>query len=223
MRDDHVPGQPRDAGGDPRPAVRDRRRRLRRRRRGGHGGDAAAARARHAAVRHVRPDAVRRRADGLRPAVPAQHAARVLEVAVPRRAHRRGDRHDRGQGAGPAGAADARQHVPHGRRDRRRRPGGRPRSPTRTAPYMVSIDGMWTERRPTTTPTSPGCASTWDERQASSGPASVYLNFTGLADEDAERRRRHRVRAQPRAARRRSRRSTTRTTSSGSTTTWRPA
>ena len=45
VRDDHVPGQPRAARGDPRPAGDHRRRRLRGRRRGGARGDAAAARA----------------------------------------------------------------------------------------------------------------------------------------------------------------------------------
>ena len=59
LRHGHVPRQPRDARGRPRPAGRDRRRRLRGRRRGGHAGDAAAARARHGPLRHVRPHAVR--------------------------------------------------------------------------------------------------------------------------------------------------------------------
>ena len=62
---DHVPGQPGDARGDPRPAGRDRRRRLRRRRGGGPEAHRAPARARHAAVRHVR---ARRRSSGSRPA-----------------------------------------------------------------------------------------------------------------------------------------------------------
>ena len=63
VRDDHVPRQPRAAGGGPRPAGDHRRRRLRRRRGRGPGGDAAAPRARNPAVRHVGADAVRRRAD----------------------------------------------------------------------------------------------------------------------------------------------------------------
>ena len=71
-------------------SVADRRRRLRRRRGGGHGGDAAAARARHAAVRHVR---ARRRSSavqtGFDPLFPRNTLQRVLEVAVPGRAHRR--------------------------------------------------------------------------------------------------------------------------------------
>ena len=54
---------------------------------------------------------------------------------------------------------------------------------TRTSPYMVSIDGMWTE---------PGdddanvawVRSTWKAVQEF-GTGEVYLNFTGLADEDA--------------------------------------
>ena len=83
LRHDHVPGEPGDARGGPRPAGRDHRRRLRRRRRGGHEGDAAAPRARDGALRHVRAHAVHRGAVGLRPAVPARRAARLLEVAVP--------------------------------------------------------------------------------------------------------------------------------------------
>ena len=54
---------------------------------------------------------------------------------------------------------------------------------TRTSPYMVSIDGMWTE---------PGdddanvawVRSAWKDVQEF-GTGEVYLNFTGLADEDA--------------------------------------
>ena len=55
---------------------------------------------------------------GVRPVLPTEHAPGLLEVAVPGRALRRGDRRDRGEGPGPAGAAHAREHVPHGRCDR---------------------------------------------------------------------------------------------------------
>jgi FAD/FMN-containing dehydrogenase len=51
------------------------------------------------------------------PFLPAEHAQGVLEVAVPRRAVRRGDRGDRRSSTGPAGAAHPREHVPHGRSD----------------------------------------------------------------------------------------------------------
>ena len=54
-------------------------RRLCRRPGRGDGGHQAAARTRHAPVRHVGSDAVRRCADGLRPAVPARRAAGILE------------------------------------------------------------------------------------------------------------------------------------------------
>ena len=118
------PADPRPSRSGPRPARRDRRRRIRRRPHRGPPGDGPAARARHAAVRHVGADAVHGGAVRLRRAVPAQHAARVLEVAVPRRAPRRRDRRDRRPGAQPARPAHAGQHVPHGRRHRRHGPGG---------------------------------------------------------------------------------------------------
>ena len=75
-------------------------------------------------LRHVGTHAVRGRAAGLRPTVPPRSAARVLEVALPERADRRGDRPDRGEGPGAACPADAGQRLPHGRRDRRRGRGG---------------------------------------------------------------------------------------------------
>ena len=141
------PGNPQDDQGRPRPAGRDRRRRLRRRRGRGHAGDAALARARHRPLRHVRPDAVHRRAIGLRPALPAQSAARVLEGASPERSSttRRSTRSPPGHST-----------------DRRRRRSSTPstwvaRSPTlrpddtafpeRSAPYLISIDGQWTDAK----------------------------------------------------------------------------
>ena len=123
-RDDDLPGEPGAARGDPRPPGRDRRWRVRRRPGGRAGGHGPAARARDAAVRHVRADAVHGGAVRLRPAVPAQLAARLLEVPVPRRALRRGDRRHRRPRARSSRAAHAGQHVPHGRRDRRGRAGG---------------------------------------------------------------------------------------------------
>ena len=123
-RHDDVPRQPGAARGDPRPAGGHRRRRPRRRRGRGPGDDRAAARARHAAVRHVGADAVRRRADRLRRAVPAPGDPRLLEVAVRRGAVRPAHRRPRRPRPRAAGAADPAQHVPHGRGHRRRRPGG---------------------------------------------------------------------------------------------------
>ena len=93
--DDHVPGQPGVARGDPRSRGGDRRRRLRRgpeeglrvwRRCASWARRCSTCRARRRTPRAVR----------LRSAVPAQRAARLLEVAVPRRALRRGDRRHRG-------------------------------------------------------------------------------------------------------------------------------
>ena len=83
------PANPESARGDPRSRGGDRRRRLRRGPGGRPARHGAAARAGHAAVRHVGPDPVHRCAVRLRSAVPAQRAARLLEVAVPRRALRR--------------------------------------------------------------------------------------------------------------------------------------
>ena len=54
---------------------------------------------------------------------------------------------------------------------------------TRTAPYMVSIDGLWTDELSD----ADGVAwvrGTW-EAIAEHGTGDVYLNFTGLADEPA--------------------------------------
>ena len=95
--------------------------------------------------------------------------------------------------ARPTVAAHARQHVPHGRGDRA--VGAEDTAfATRSAPYMVSIDGMWAD---------PGddeenvawVRSAW-EAVREFGTGDVYLNFTGLADE-GERRRGHRLRSQP--------------------------
>ena len=71
---------------------------------------------------------------------------------------------------------------------------------TRTSPYMVSIDGMWTEAGDDDANVA-WVRSTWSEVDEY-GTGEVYLNFTGLADEDADRRRGQRARPQPRAARR---------------------
>ena len=92
----------------------------------------------------------------LRSAVPAQHAARLLEVAVPRRALRRRDRRRSRSARRPARAADAGQHLPHGRRDRRGRPRGRPRSPSARRRSWSRSTACGTTR-PTTTTMSRGC------------------------------------------------------------------
>ena len=57
----------------------------------------------------------------------------------------------------PAGAADAREHLPHGRSDRRRRARGRPRSTSARRRTWSRSTGCG--RTPATTrPTSAGCA-----------------------------------------------------------------
>jgi hypothetical protein len=50
----------------------------------------------------------------------------------------------------------------------------------RTAPYMISIDGMWTD--PNDAEYVAWVRSTW-EAVKEFGTGGVYLNFTGLADE----------------------------------------
>jgi FAD/FMN-containing dehydrogenase len=54
---------------------------------------------------------------------------------------------------------------------------------TRTSPYMVSIDGMWTEADDDEANVA-WVRSAWNE-VGEYGTGEVYLNFTGLADEDA--------------------------------------
>jgi FAD/FMN-containing dehydrogenase len=54
---------------------------------------------------------------------------------------------------------------------------------TRTSPYMVSIDGMWTEAGDDQANVA-WVRSTWNA-VGEFGTGEVYLNFTGLADEDA--------------------------------------
>ncbi len=82
----------------------------------------------------------------------------------------------------------------------------------RSSPFMVSIDGMWAD--PGDNEANVGWVrSTWDE-VSKFGTGSVYLNFTGLADEapsagvDSAFGRNLRRLAEVKAA-------TTRTTSSG--------
>jgi hypothetical protein len=53
---------------------------------------------------------------------------------------------------------------------------------TRTSPYMVSIDGMWTEAGDDAANVA-WVRSTWSDI-GEYGTGEVYLNFTGLADED---------------------------------------
>ena len=53
---------------------------------------------------------------------------------------------------------------------------------TRTSPYMVSIDGMWTEAGDDEANVA-WVRSAWSE-VGEFGTGEVYLNFTGLADED---------------------------------------
>ena len=69
---------------------------------------------------------------------------------------------------------------------------------TRTGSYMVSIDGMWTEEGDDDANIA-WVRSTWNAVKEY-GTGEVYLNFTGLAGEDAIGRRRHRAGTQPRAA-----------------------
>ena len=52
---------------------------------------------------------------------------------------------------------------------------------TRTAPFMVSIDGMWTDAGDDEANIA-WVRSAWDE-VSRFGTGDVYLNFTGLADE----------------------------------------
>jgi hypothetical protein len=54
---------------------------------------------------------------------------------------------------------------------------------TRTSPYMVSIDGMWTEAGDDAANVA-WVRSAWGD-VGEYGTGEVYLNFTGLADEDA--------------------------------------
>jgi hypothetical protein len=54
---------------------------------------------------------------------------------------------------------------------------------TRTSPYMVSIDGMWTEAGDDAANVA-WVRSAWSD-VGEYGTGEVYLNFTGLADEDA--------------------------------------
>jgi FAD/FMN-containing dehydrogenase len=54
---------------------------------------------------------------------------------------------------------------------------------TRTSPYMVSIDGMWTEAGDDAANVA-WVRSAWGN-VGEYGTGEVYLNFTGLADEDA--------------------------------------
>jgi hypothetical protein len=54
---------------------------------------------------------------------------------------------------------------------------------TRTSPYMVSIDGMWTEAGDDQANVA-WVRSAWND-VGEYGTGEVYLNFTGLADEDA--------------------------------------
>jgi FAD/FMN-containing dehydrogenase len=54
---------------------------------------------------------------------------------------------------------------------------------TRTSPYMVSIDGMWTEEGDDQANVA-WVRSAWND-VGEYGTGEVYLNFTGLADEDA--------------------------------------
>ena len=104
---------------------------------------------------------------------------------------------DRRAGAGAAGAADAREHVPHGRRDHRSRPRG-DRVRGAASPYMISIDGMWTDGTATTR-ASRGCARTLP-RSASSGPVRSTSTSPASSGERPERRCRQRVWPQHEAA-----------------------
>jgi FAD/FMN-containing dehydrogenase len=54
---------------------------------------------------------------------------------------------------------------------------------TRTSPYMISIDGMWNEAGDDEANVA-WVRSTWSDI-GEYGTGEVYLNFTGLADEDA--------------------------------------
>ena len=156
---------------------------------------------------------------GLRPAVPAQPAARVLEVAVPRGAVRRGDRRHRRPGAdrpapltlvntfhmgGAIAAVDPEATA----------------FAERSAPYMVSIDGMWDDPADDADEDRLGALGVGGGRARSATAASTSTSPASPT--------RHRAPAStPRSAAtssgwRRSRRPTTRTTSSASTTTSSP-
>ena len=158
-------------------------RRLRRRRRRGPEDHGAPARAGHAAVRHVGPDAVRRGADRLRPAVPAR--PRCGRTGSPSTSDELSDGaiEDRGEGRDRPSPLTLVNIFAHGRRDRQGGRGGhgvRRRGSRRT---WSSIDGMWSDDRRTTRPTWRGCARR-GTRSSEYGTGEVYLNFTGLADED---------------------------------------
>ena len=71
--------------------------------------------------------------------------------------------------AGPPGAADAREHLPHGRRDRATSARRTRRSRPATSPYMVSIDGMWTEAGDDDANVA-WVRSAWERRRASTAP-----------------------------------------------------
>ena len=176
--DDHLPANP-EMPEAARPPGDNRRRRARRHGGRGHG-DAPALREPGRPLRHVGTHAVRGRAAGLRPTVPPRSAARVLEVALPERADRRGDRPDRGEGPGAAcpltlvnafhmGGAIA----DVGEEDTA--------FAERSSPYMVSIDGMWDEAADDEAKIE-WVRAAWREIGEHANGA-VYLNFTGLADE----------------------------------------
>ena len=164
------PAEPGDAGGGARPSGRDRGRRLRGRRRRGDEGDASRC---ASSARRCSTCPARRRSWGSRPGFdplfPRERAPGVLEVAVPGRAERRGDRRDRGKGAGAARAAHPGQRV---RTWAERSPRSTPRTPRsppgrrRTWCRSTGCGAM----RPTTRPTSPGRAAP-GRRSRSSGPA----------------------------------------------------
>ena len=157
---DHVPGEPRAARGDPRPAgasivggvfVGDVDEGL-----ADHG---APARARHAAVRHVRAP---RRSSACRPASTRSSRAATLRAywksQYLNELQRRGDRDDRGEGRRAPSAPDPGERVRHGRRDRQGGRGGRRRSPhasRRTWCRSTACGATWR----TTMPTWPGCAT----------------------------------------------------------------
>ena len=123
--DDHVPGQPRDARGDPRSRGGDRRRRLRRgrRRTACASWRRCASWARRCSTCRARPRSphVQSGFDPLFPrnALRAYWKSQYLDELVRRRDRRRSP-----IGAQSPRAADAGQYVPHGRRDRRGGPRG---------------------------------------------------------------------------------------------------
>ena len=134
------------------------------------------------AVRHVRPDAVRAVQPGFDPLFPRNTLSAYWKSQYLDELSRRRDRVDHGQRRGPAGAADPGQHLRDGRRDRGRRP---EETAFASARLRTWFDRRHVDRpRAKTTKTgSRGCVGVGGRKKTA--PATVYLNFTGLGDDEA--------------------------------------